>query len=241
MKLNYTVKGNGDNLILLHGWGGSLKSLENLQTELARYFRVYNIELPGHGIEKQLDTVWTLSDFSEKIKTFLEELKIENPILIGHSFGGKVILKTLINNPEIASKVILINASGIKPENDLKKTLGKLISIPLKPIFNLKAFGLPRKLIYRFILGESDYSKLDGNLRETFTNVVNEHLDSDVNKINSKVLLIWGKDDDKTPIWMANKLNEAIKDSELLEVEGRHNLPLAMPKGVAAIIREWIN
>lgn len=244
MKLNYSVTGEGQDIILLHGWGGSSKSLSSLQEKLTdKGFRVYNVDLPGFGLSQLPDGAMHLTDYVGLLAEFMTSLNIISPIIVGHSFGGKIALKTAILKPELISALVLIDVSGIKPKNQFKKKMLYGVSKPFKVLFSLpliKYLYSPLRMVYyRFIVREKDYYK-SGKLRETFINVVNEHLDGDLPKIVTNTLIIWGAEDKVTPLWMGKKINSEIATSRLEVVADiGHGLPLKQPAMVAEIIYNY--
>lgn len=247
MHLNYTAKGQGKKtIILLHGWGGSLKSLTPLQNELTKSgdYRVFNIEWPGFGDSPVNNLSAGLGDYSNYLLKFINDQNLIKPILVGHSFGGKVALSLLITNPKIAEKLILINSSGIKPRNNMKKILlliptkifGGIFSLPL--LKSLKP--LMRKIYYKVVVREADYLLSEG-LSETLKKILDENLDNKVKNIEVETLLLWGEKDTKTPLWMAQYFKNEIPNSKLEIIkDARHNLPLVQPELVSTMISLFI-
>ena len=243
MRLNYTAKGQGrKTIILLHGWGGSLKSLTPLQNELIKSsdYRVFNLEWPGFGESPIIHKAAKIKDYETYLLEFISEQNIIKPILIGHSFGGKVAMSLAINNPTLLDKLILINSSGLKPKNTLKRTLlflptkifGAFFKLPILRIIKKPM----RKLYYKLIVRESDYL-ISENLEITMKNVLNENLDESVSKIQVQTLLIWGEKDTQTPLWMGNKLANEIPNSKLEVIkDAKHGLPLNQPEIVSTLI-----
>lgn len=248
MQLNYTVKGQGNkNIILLHGWGGSMESLSKLQDELAKTddFRVYNIEWPGFGNSKLTEgRKLRFGDYTECLQSFIKSQKITQLTLVGHSFGGKVALDLVLKEPQLIEDLILVNSSGVKPKNTLKKTvlflptklMGLVFSLPglikVKPFF--------RKAYYKAIVREGDYLKAD-LLEDTLKDVLKVNFDDKLPEIKTKTLLVWGEKDSYTPLWMGQKMANEIKDAKLEIVkDAKHNLPLVNPEIVATIIRLYL-
>lgn len=247
MLLNYTVKGQGKKaIILLHGWGGSLNSLSKLQNHLVDFgnSRVYNIEWPGFGESPLAKSGAGLNEYAQYLKEFIQSQNLIKPILVGHSFGGKVAMALIISDPKIAERLVLINSSGIKPKNTLKKAIlivptklfGIIFSLPLLKYIK----PLVRKLYYRTIVREADYVQ-SNELKDSLKKVLNENLDEKVKNIGINTLLIWGEKDTKTPLWMGKFLKEEIENSKLEIVkDAKHNLPLTQPELVATIISLFI-
>jgi pimeloyl-ACP methyl ester carboxylesterase len=194
MRINYTVKGDGPTVILLHGWGGSSKSLLNLQLRLAEMgFQAFCIDLPGFGESSKPDRALVLDDYVEYLNELIEKLNIYKPVLIGHSFGGKVAMAFAIKYRNLPSKLILINSSGVNPRNERKTGFFRTVSKFFGAVFSLPGFRpvkpLFRKLFYKLVVRESDY--LEANeLRETLKNILREHLDAKLTLIKTETLLI---------------------------------------------------
>jgi pimeloyl-ACP methyl ester carboxylesterase len=256
MEVFFTKKGEGPvPIILLHGWGGSHASMAKLQDELAGRFTVYNLDLPGFGKSLLIKPAMTLIDYVEVLKKFIIEQNIVNPVLAGHSFGGKIITKLAIENsrqsklspsqPSIPLKaIVLIASSGINPMNDSKKSLMAKFAGFGKKIFSLpvlKNFSKPiRKFFYYYIVRERDFFDAGEKLRQTFINVNNENLDDDpagLADIKTPSVIIWGQLDTVTPLWMGEKLARLIPGARLEVIEGaRHNLVKVTPEIVSKII-----
>ncbi len=245
MKLSYSIKGKGRDLVLLHGWGGSSKSIDPLSISLVgKGFRVISIDWPGSGDTPIPTSALFLKDYSNLLIETIVELKLVNPVFVGHSFGGKVLLKTALMYPGVFQKMVLISASGIKPNNSLKKALFKKITkgakrISALPLIN-KVEDKLRYSYYRYIVREMDYYK-SARLKETLKNILEESLDEEITKINVPTLILWGDNDKMTPLWMGEKLQKTIKGSIIKVFKGfGHGLPLVNPEPVSVAISDFI-
>lgn len=237
LKIEIQQEGKGQDILLLHGWGGNIESLKGLQENLSEQgYRVTNISLPGFGNSEAPATAWSLKDFSLFLEELILELKLQKPIIIGHSFGGKIAMKLSLDHPNLISKLILINTSGIKQKNSLKKGISKSVSKLIGPLLPNSA----KRLLYKYVLGETDYVN-SGAMKATMAKIVEEHLDDKVANIEVETLIIWSSDDTYVPLWMGEKLNELIPNSSIKVIEGAtHGLPLTDPKKVSKIINEWL-
>lgn len=248
MKVNYTVKGdtNGQSVILLHGWGGSINSLANLQELLSeRNLNVYNMDLPGFGESEKPEQALSMEDFIIYLDRFIKELKIDKPILIGHSFGGKLAMAFSLKKKELISKIILINTSGINPKNSLKRTMFLVPAKIFGVVFNLPGFSklkpIVRSIFYKLVVRERDYLKASEQQQETMKNVLKENLDNRIASIDLPTLLVWGEKDTQTPVWMGEKISRLIPGARLEVVkDATHGLPLKQPDIVADIIFNYL-
>jgi pimeloyl-ACP methyl ester carboxylesterase len=231
------------NIFLLHGWGGTANSLRPLANELTTLgYNTKVLELPGHGNTPSMSKPWSMNDFALWLKKQVGENK-EPLVLIGHSFGGKTILEALINNLLNPKKIVLINISGIKPKNSFKiffwGTLSKLFKLIDKKPFS-KILHPLKTIVYKKVIRETDYFKASGNLKESFKLINKEFYEEELRNIKTDALLIWAKHDASTPLWMGKKLNELLKNSKIVELEGTHGLPLYHPAIVAKEIDKFL-
>lgn len=230
LRINYKTFGDGDPLIILHGWGICMDHFAGLQNELSGKFRVFTIDLPGFGGSDLPKEPWEVGDYSEFVNLFAEKLKLRKFYLFGHSFGGRIGIKYAVKYPEKLKGLILCASAGIRPKNTLKKAVflsvskagKKLLSVPgvkkLKPI--------ARKLLYK-AAREHDYEKLNNKImQESFKKVVNEDLKPLLNKIKTPTLLLWGTEDKMTPICDGKLMNREIEKSKMRIFKGvGHRLP----------------
>lgn len=221
VRFNFSVEGKGTPVVLMHGWGCNRTTLARIEQQLVPYFKVYNVDFPGFGKSSEPPAVWGVEEYTRLIEHFLEVEKIGNPILLGHSFGGRVGI--LLSSRNEVRKLILVDAAGIKPRHSLKyyvkvyfyKTIKHLL-----PIIFGKAKGEELLNKYRKRIGSSDYSSASVRMRQILSKVVNEDLKSVMPRISCPALLIWGAADTATPISDARKMEKLIPDAGLVEFPG---------------------
>jgi pimeloyl-ACP methyl ester carboxylesterase len=246
MDINYVEKGTGRPIILIHGWGGSSKSLIPLAGVLANNgFRTITVDLPGFGSSDAPIEALRMNDYVKMLNDLIKRLELKKPILLGHSFGGKISLFFAAKHQNTISKIVLINSSGIKPKKTVRTRLSYALAKTGKYLSLIPPFVFIRPAIkyafYRSIVRERDYYQAK-NLKETFRNVVNEHIDGKLNKIINPCLLLWGREDVQTPLYQAEKLHKGLVNSELDIIDGvGHSLPLIQPQLVAEHIIKFVN
>lgn len=218
LNFHFRVSGEGKSIVLMHGWGCNLQTFQRLEEHLAQYFKVYNIDFPGFGKSQEPPIAWGTAEYEANFKAFLNALAIENPILVGHSFGGRIAIRTAKDTP--IHKMILIGSAGIKPTRTLEyyfkvysfKTLRFFTELPL--IYTL--FG--KKMIEerRKKAGSSDYQQASEVMRGTLSKVVNEDLRHFMPNIKASTLLIYGENDTATPVKDAQIIENMIPDAGLV-------------------------
>lgn len=228
-------------IIILPGWGDNRKTFYYLINYLKKYFTIYILDYPGFG-NSVINKTLTIFDYANIINEFVVKLNLENSILIGHSFGGRIIsiLTTMYNIKY--KKIILINVAGLK-EHKIKLFFKTIIYKLLKLV---KCF-LPNKLKIKYQnylfkkFASRDYKVLPHNLYKTFQNVVKENLKKYYKQINIDTLIIWGANDTITPLKMGYKLNKLIKKSYLIKLEFLNHFPyLENPYLVSEIIYNYL-
>ena len=202
----YKKENQNETILFLHGWGASIDVMKVIGDQILNKNKLY-IDFPPFGKSEEPQTPWTIYDYANMTKALCDKLSIKNIIIISHSFGGRValILSNVYNN--IVSKIVLIDAAGLLPKRSLKYHF-KVLWHKLKRIFNKNVSG-----------GSKDYKMLSDVMKQTFKNVVNENLKQFAKNNNIPTLIIWGKNDTETPIYMAKKLNKYIKNSGLVIIE----------------------
>lgn len=220
-KINYEVEGEGKPIILLHGWLASLETMKPLQKYLAKGFKVYNVDIIGFGKSDLPDMPMTTNDFGDFLFDFINKLKIENPILIGHSNGGKTAINYAGRNLGQINKIVLIDSTGIKPKRKInyyyKVYTFKVIKNILK-ILPKKFTYLREKAVNKF--GSTDYKSSPEVLRKTMNIILNEGQEKIMPNINVPTLMIWGEQDTATPLDNARKMEKLIPNSGIAILEG---------------------
>jgi len=244
ISLYYEKYGNKEkNIIILPGWGDTRKTFSYMISFLKNFFTVYIIDYPGFGNTNFPNYDLTIYDYSNLIYEWIKELNIDDPVLIGHSFGGRIISVLLGYYKYNFSNVILINSAGIKPKKTIKKRIRNYSYKILKYIGNI----LPKEIKYKWNnylfkkYASTDYQNLSDNMRNTFKNIVNEDLSYYINNISARTLIIWGDKDPDTKINDAYTINKLIKDSELIVLKDvGHFSYLEKPNLINKIIFEQL-
>ncbi len=115
--INYEVIGEGNPIIFLHGWLTDLESMRPLTTNLSQKFKIYLVDVVGFGKSDLPEEPLTTNDFGEFLCEFIKKLEIKNPILIGHSNGGRIIINSVGRGLVEAKKIILIDSAGLKTKH----------------------------------------------------------------------------------------------------------------------------
>lgn len=245
LKINFKIAGEGEPLLILHGWGGSSDSWIKVQELLAKEgYKVISPDFPGFGKSKTPFQTWSVGDYARWTNDFADFLNLKRFFVLAHSFGGRVAIKLAIQSPEKIKSLILCSSAGIKPKPRPHQRifwLGVKIGNALfsqKPLTRFKDGA--RNLFYIF-LRHKDYVKADGTMKETIKKVLEEDLLPDLPKIKIKTLIVWGEKDKMVPVRYAHIFKEEIENSELkILPKIGHNPHLEVPEKLSEIILNFI-
>jgi pimeloyl-ACP methyl ester carboxylesterase len=243
LNFHYTVQGEGAPIILMHGWGCNLTTLQSVEKVAMENHKVYNVDFPGFGESHEPSQVWGVEEYTQLIEQFVKAENIENPILLGHSFGGRVGI--LYSSRNKVNKLILVDAAGVKPRRSLKyyfKVYTYKLGKKLMPLIYGKERAQQRIDAMRAKRGSSDYNNASPMMRAILSKVVNEDLKDKMPLIKAPTLLIWGENDTATPLRDANIMRKLIPNAGLVSFPGcGHYSFLDNPFQFAAVLRSFLN
>src|SRR3989344_3443172 len=188
---NEVVDPAAQTVVFLHGWRSEAAVWRPVMDRLGRRYRQFALDLPGFGK-------------SEKLKKI---------VVVGHSFGGRVVIKLSALEPDIVEKLILVDSAGFRLHGKRNAVL-RIVAKMLKPFFMIPGLRTLRLPIYR-VMGAEDYLATP-ELRETFLNVINEDLTALLGYVRQETLIVWGGRDEDTPLMLAMWLKEHIPHSDLV-------------------------
>ena len=228
--VNYEINGRGEPVLLVHGWGGSSKSLQALARLLSEKFRTITLDLPGSGLSSKPDPDWAVGEYAKFLINIIDNLKIKPVVFFGHSFGGALGIYIAANYPTYIKKLVLSGASYKRSPTALNAVSKFFKWLPL----------VIKKIIYRFMYPQSDLYKVP-DLEANFRKIVSQDLTSFIPSVRTPTLILWGEDDLQTPVEHARELNNKLQNSRLkIFPEIGHNLPLKYPELVYSAIKKFI-
>lgn len=224
LTIAYAEAGQGEPILLLHGWGADSALVWPLAERLVRRgYRCLALDLPGFGESQQPPTAWSVFDYAALVLAYLDAQQLESVFLFGHSFGGRLGLILGADHGARIRKMVLSNAAGLRPQTPFWATLRlrsyKAVRAGLGTI-GLKGLSDELRQRYNRRYGSSDFQQVSGVLRETFVKVVNEDLRPYAERVQPSTLLFWGDQDEDTPLWMGRTLEQIMPDAGLVIHEG---------------------
>ena len=232
LQVNYIQYGKGKDILLLHGWGQNIEMMKPVGDNFANDYRITIIDFPGFGQSEEPKSPWTIEKYSHMLEVFVEKTNIKKPIVIGHSFGGRVAIRYSARNP--IEKLILFGSPCIRIEEPLPLTVRILKK--LKKLPGLNEFG---EFMKQYI-GSRDYKAATPIMRQTLVEVVNEDLSKFAREIEEPTLLIWGENDTEAPLNEAKELEKIMNDAALIVLPGTHYAYLENLPRVISILDNFI-
>lgn len=245
--INYEDHGQGQPLILLHGFGASTYSWRHIAAYFSKSYRVIAIDLKGFGLsDKPMDDDYSVRDQSRIISEFIRVRHLEKVILAGHSLGGAVSLLTYLlqsdHDTRHISKLVLLDTASYQQE------LPAFISILRVPVINeLSLLLTSNNFKSRMILRQAffDHSKITEEMVATYGSYLSlpgasqaliktakqilppdlEEISGRYKSIDVPVLLIWGEKDEIVPLEVGRKLARNIPHAELVVVPNCGHVP----------------
>lgn len=238
VEIHYEQMGDhGPQLLLLHGWGCSIRHFEPIARELGKDYRVTVIDFPAHGESSRPPEPWGVAEYAGCVREIMEKLEIIPADIIAHSFGGRVALHLAAYEPGMVRRMVITGGAGLKkePSKEQKKRSAayrrkkRLLELMGKcPLMKKEMDKALEQLRKKY--GSADYNALDEEMRKTFVKVISEDLRPLLPRIQASTLLIWGEKDQDTPLWMGQTMEKEIRDAGLVVFENDDHF---------AYLRQW--
>ncbi len=245
LHLAYLEAGDGPPLLLIHGYGGGAIAWEHQIPALARRFRVFAPDLPGHGGSEKPHVPYRPDLFVRAMEGFLDAVGLDRPVVIGQSMGGAVALALASRRPERVDRLVLIDplVPGFTPNTLLLRTLFTLrkASFLFRLYFTLGGTQATRwslkymvhqrhlitdEVVARFHLLKQGEEFLDAflstgrHLREwdTYT--------QEIRRVSHPTLILWGAKDRYFSIEDGRRLAALLPDARLAVIPEAGHIPM---------------
>lgn len=242
LAIEYQDEGTGPAMLFLHGWQDNLHTFDSLVPLLAPAWRMVRLDLPGFGKSEVPKEDWNLDKYIQFVKDFIQKLNLQVSVLVGHSFGGRIVIKGIATKNLQANKIILIGSAGISKNRKFRKLTLKIIAKVGGLVTYIPPLNFWREKIRKKMYSQigSDYLEA-GALKETFLKIIEEDLGLAAKNITKPTLLIWGSNDMETPLTDGEQLVKLIYGSKLKVInKAGHFVHQEKPQEVAGIIQEFL-
>jgi pimeloyl-ACP methyl ester carboxylesterase len=256
IRINFVKKGEGEPILLIHGFICSILIFENIIDTLSQNNTVFALDLIGFGFsDKRRILNYSRKNMGKLATKFMLKQGINKFILLGYSMGGEVALNMAYHYPENIKRLILVSSIGYTKPFMLLNLVKKSQSISkLFIIIYFKSYFI-QKLFFKFAF--YDKSKFDNKVFTRIYTIINHIpidtfykfiLSDDSSQISRKIkfinvntLILWGKNDVVVPLQYGKKLNNDIKNSTLVILDNCGHIPfLEKPKSFIQIVQNYI-
>jgi len=262
----YEIRGDGDPVILVHGFGAKKESWIAQTDPLAKYFKVIRFDNRGAGKSDRPDGPYTMEVFADDINALLDFLKIEKTHIIGWSLGGMIVQNFVIKYPKRVNKMVLINTNYGTPDEsgaEVYKNM-RLADLKLGKEDPVKAFWQSTRTSYYIKFRkqmEAEPSKkwyklwsvddlIENNTIDPPTErdiilqagaIATHHTLDRLHEIKNETFLITSSHDRITPQSVMEEMNERIPNSTLRIIDkAGHGSPLSRAPEINQMIIEFL-
>ena len=197
----YEVYGEGEPLILLHGYTLSSTSWQDYVSDFDKEYEVYLVDLTGHGKSDAFKEDLSIKSVAEDLNALLQYLKLDKIKAIGFSFGGDVLYQLALINPPLIESMITIGAVGTWTINDF-------------PEYQ-KAFTFENRANFPWLLTNHKTDEKIKGLMDQFLNYTVKLSDEQLQSINPEVLIMIGDDDEGMDLQEVARVKKHLPKSDL--------------------------
>jgi len=238
----YETHGKGKPVLLLHGWGDSTAGLRSLAVALAKKYKVLALDLPGFGGTQTPPAAWGLDDYAYFVTHFLAKIEAKRPLaIVGHSNGGAIAVRGMARGWLTADRLVLLASAGVRGEykNRVKAIrliakAGKALAAPLPKAVKRRL----RRKVYQSVGSDMLVAE---HLQDTFKKVVTDDVRADASHLTLPTLLIYGDQDENTPVTFGQQLHKAIQGSKIEIIPGAgHFVHIDQPEKVTKFVKDFL-
>lgn len=244
LKTDYRVVGQGEPVMILHGWGSRAEAWSEVQNQISKAgFNVVVPDLIGFGQSQTPPRGWNMNDYADWFENFVGKLAEKHPefnnrfFLVGHSFGGRISVKIAARHSLELSGLVLCGAAGLKSDTSLKLQIISGVAKSASGLMDrmrLNKLKDPVRDFYYHLLRQNDYLKVPPTMRDTFRLVIEEDLSGCLPMIELPTLIVWGSEDRIVPVKQAYRFHQGIKNSRMEIYPGVGHAPhLEQPNELA--------
>ena len=236
---HYIEKGDGEPIILLHGFFYDSYMWDRNIDVLAEQFKVYALDLWGFGYSTREPLDYGYPLYSEQVLLFMDNLGIQRASLVGQSMGGGTAVWFCVHNRQRVNKLLLVDCAGLP--NALPLT-GKFFNLPGVGEFflRLNTNFIRRKNLADIFIHNKDlltdsyfenvtrFHKIKGTMECTLTILRKQFFDTlsdqlqQLSQQDVPILIVWGRQDKAIPLQKGEEMHKILKGSrfEILDKAG---------------------
>ena len=241
-ELHYTDEGSGYPVLMIHGFGGSVRNFAKMADNLKGQFRVIRFDLPGFGLSgfpEMGDKPNYIQMYRDYITFMLDTLHLDSVYVMGNSMGGGIAWIAAADHPDKVKKLVLLNSAGY----DVANVSGKLTMFRFKSVGHVFDRGMPEFMsasglekcyadqskvdpaVWRL---NNQFSNREGNIQNMLALARSKQFPDSgiITKVQCPTLIVWGKEDAIIPVAHAEKFHRDIKNSRVIIYDPCGHVPM---------------
>jgi len=239
---HYIEKGEGEPVILLHGFFYDTYMWNNNMASLAEKYKVYALDLWGFGYSSREPMDYGYPLYASQLLKFMDALNIKNASLIGQSMGGGIIIFFCIQHRDRVNKVVLVDAAGLTNPLPL---MGRIANLPNVGEFMyglnnnfFRKMALKTTFLYdkahvtdNYFENVTRFHKIEGTtevmlkiLRKQFFDTLEDEIHI-LGEMDVPILVVWGRDEVAIPVERGQEMHRLLKGSRFEIIDGAGHCP----------------
>lgn len=236
-------------LLLLHGLGGSIESWTNNIEFLSTKFRIIALDLPGFGLSDKPKISYSINFYVGFLEKFIKRIKLNHLFVIGSSLGGHIAIEFTIRNRKNVDKLILISPAGSLPKTfkgtkELRKYLRIVNAKSSKDVSRILS-SIDNSMVSRSY-ADAVYKRLSlPGAKQAFISALKgsataSRYNSKLSKIDTDMLLIWGREDTMIPLRFIRPFIKHGKSRIVILEKCGHRPHVERPKLFNRIVKDFL-
>lgn len=260
-EIHYVESGSGFPILMIHGFGGSHRDFQHLDTLFSNKYRVIRVDMPGFGLSQfpyaYHDTLVFKHVYNEYFNFIIDTLKLDSFYVMGNSLGGMMAWNLALEQPNKVKKMVLLNSAGYEMNKVMKTANASRFKNPIMKLILKKgipkymtAKGISRVFYEKTTLTEekidrvNDFWNTAGNLKHIMNMANSKEIidESKIKKVTVPTLIIWGKEDLIVQAKYAERFHNDIPNSQLIIYEKCGHVPMSeVPQKVHDDVSKFFN
>jgi pimeloyl-ACP methyl ester carboxylesterase len=239
---HYLERGDGEPVILIHGFNMDIHTWSQNINDLAEQYRVLAIDLWGQGFSTREPLDYGYALYAEQIRRFMDALDIQKVNLVGHSMGGGTAIYFAVRFPERVNSLVLVDSTGIPNPLPLRSKfftlpgVGEFLMSINNNYFRRKNLGdiwfHDRDLLTEKVFEDlMQFHKVRGTsevllkiLRKQFFHTLSDEI-GQLDLLNIPTMVVWGRNDVSIPVGVGQEMHERISGSRFEVIENGGHMP----------------
>ncbi|HEY0049227.1 MAG TPA: alpha/beta hydrolase [Pyrinomonadaceae bacterium] len=218
-------------IVIVQGLGISASYMIPAMSEMAKYAKVFALDLPGFGDSEKPLHIFNIAELADVVADWMSASGIERAVLLGHSFGSQIAAEFALRHPEMIERIVFAAPTFDRHARSFFRQFGRLL---------LNSRNEPFSLI---MLAVKSYFKF-GIRREarTLKFALADRIEDKLPRIGIPALVVRGELDTVVPQGWAEEVADLLPDGKLAVIAGgTHGVNYQSPREFAAAIREFLD